>query len=1056
MEGKLGTQRQRSGKITVPDVSGLLLREHLHTRLDGAAAGRLVWLAAPAGTGKTSVLAGWIQSRNWPALWYQIDAGDRDPANFFHYLSLAARQITRRRLPVTTPENLMAPETFARRYFASLWESQKTSCILVLDNYQELPEDAVLHRIIDIAIDLLPHGSLIAIASRSAPPAALARHFSSATMTSLGWPELRLSESESGELARRWNLSAEDAARLYALSDGWAALQILLMRLPASRFLAESVKDNALLFDYIGTEIFEELTPDLSRFLMKVAIPPFVTAAQAEQLGGRNDAESILSRLARNNFLTTRHGEAGEARYQFHPLLRTFLLGRLALHLPPQEMLALRRLAVRQLEEDGEVEAAAELLRDSADWATLATLVCRHAGEWLATGRVATLRHWLESLPAETRKSAPWLLYWHGSLLRMTDPRAGRAQLEPAWQMFRERGDAAGAYLTWAAIVESYAAPWDEYLHIPAWLEKLEALRQECPEIPSPEIEAQLVGTAKTIAISAPFSPLVEQWLARAEAFAVDAPSPRHIGAFTLLTSFKSVWRSESVARIKAVLGAIRLPPDFSEKYPLSYILYCIGLGLLEAYDLNPEGCQRWVAKGLETSRNSGIQLLDTMLAIVSIHGSVVSGNVAAAENTMTEAERLVNPTWKADMFHLRYLQAGIKLMAGDTAAALRFSAGIAEGGEAVGARYLAVFPKLLRSLALAIDGQWQEARTYLPEILETGRRFPSPWMVFQGELVAAHIHFAQDESADGLAALRRAMAAGRAADIMVMRFWLPEFIAPLCARALNAGIEVDYVRRLIRTRGLLPISPCVDAWPWPVRIYTLGRFSVLRENTPIAFSGKAQKRPLQLLKALVACGGRDVSGMTLAAALWKDEINDARHALDMTVSRLRKLLGSEAAVIVQDGKVSLNDKLCFVDIWSFERHANEAEKRPGADGLPLHAGAMALYLGQFLNGEDDEAWLLPRRERLRSRYLRLALEYGALLEKHGEGRTAVDTYQRAIEIEPLAEELVQRLMRIHIEAGRTAQALEVFRRCRHMLSVVLGLPPSAATLDLAEKARTC
>lgn len=1052
----MGTQRQQFGKITVPDVSGLLPREHLYKRLDGAASGRLVWLAAPAGTGKTSVLAGWIQSRNWPALWYQIDAGDRDPANFFHYLSLAARQITRRRLPVTTPENLMAPETFARRYFASLWESQKTPRILVLDNYQELPEDAILHRIIDIAIDLLPHGSMIAIASRSAPPAALARHFSSATMASLGWPDLRLSESESSELARRWNLPAEDAARLYALSDGWAAIQVLLMRLPASRFLPETVKDNGLLLDYIQAEIFEELAPDLSRFLMKVAIPPFVTAALAEQLGGRSDAESILSRLARNNFLTTRHGEASEARYQFHPLLRAFLLGRISLHLPPPEVLALRRLAVRQLEEDGEVEAAAELLRDSADWATLATLVCRHAGGWLATGRVATLRHWLESLPAEIRKNDPWLLYWHGSLLRMTDPRAGRSQLEPAWQMFRERGEAAGAYLTWAAIVESYAAPWDEYLHIPAWLEKLEALRQEYPEIPSPEIEAQLVGTAKAVAISAPFSPLVEQWLARTEALAVDAPSPRHIGALTLLTSFKSVWRSENLARIKTVLGAIQPPPGFPEKYPLSHILYCVGMGLLEAYDLNPEGCQRWVAKGLETSRSSGIRLLDTMLAIVSIHGSVVSGNVASAENSMAEAERWVNPTWKGDMLHLRYLHAGIKLMAGDRAAALRFSVGIVEDAEAVGARYLAVFPKLLRSLVLAIGGQWQEARTYLPEILETGKRFPSPWMVFQGELVSAHIHFAQGNDTEGLAALRRAMAAGRAADIMVMRFWLPEFIGPLCARALNAGIEVDYVQRLIRTRGLLPASPCIDAWPWPVRIYTLGRFSVLRENTPIVFSGKAQKRTLQLLKALVAYGGRDVSGMTLAAALWRDEINDAQHALDMTVSRLRKLLGRDNAIIVQDGKISLNDKLCFVDIWSFERKTNEAEKIPGAEGLPLYVGAMSLYQGQFLNGETEEAWLLPRRERLRSRYLRLALEYGALLESQGEAPAAADSYQRAIEIEPLAEELVQRLMRVYIEAGRTAQALEAFRRCRHMLSVVLGLPPSAATLELAEKARNC
>lgn len=1023
-------------------------------RLDSASAGKLIWLSSPAGTGKTSLLAGWIQARHWPVLWYQVDAGDHDPATFFHFLSLAARKISRKKLPATTPENLLAPENFARRYFTCLWESLRGPHVLVLDNYQELPGDAILHRIIDAALDLLPHGSLIAVASRSDTPSALVRHFTSSAMVSLGWTDLRLSEAESNELANRWNVAPDDAARVYALSDGWAALQVLAMRLPASRIQTEAVKNEGLLFDYIGAEIFEGLDPELGRFLVKAAIPPFLTPALAGRLGGRTDAEAILSRMARQNFLTTRHGEAGGARYQFHPLLRAFLLGRLPRHVPPDELQGLRRLAAGQLEEAGDTEAAAEVLGGASDWPTLAALLCRYAAEWLAEGRIATLRLWLDRLPEEVRTNEPWLLYWHGSLLRMTDPRQGRARLEPAWQQFRARGNAAGAYLAWAAIVESYAAPWDEYLHIPAWLGKLEELQRECPDVPSAEIEAQLVGTAKAVAISAPFFPLVNHWMSRAEALVVDPPSPRHIGALALLVGFKSVWRSENVARLKTVLGAARLPPAFAAKYPLSHILYCIGLGLLEAYDLNPEGCRHWVARGFETSKASGVRLLDTMLAIVAIHADVVSGDVAGAEKSVAHAERLLNPIWKADMVHLRYLHAGLKLMAGDTAGALQLSEGLAENGEALGAKFLAVFPKLLRALALAIDGQWEAASAYLPEVLEMGRKFPSPWMEFQGELVEAHIRFAQGEETQGLAALSRALAAGRQADVMIMRFWLPAFIGPLCARALNAGIEVDYVRRLIRRRKLLPPMPSVDAWPWQVRIYTLGRFAVLRDDKPIVFSGKAQKRPLQLLKALVAFGGRGVAAMSLATTLWKNDVEDARHALDMTISRLRKLLGNEAALLIHEGKVSLNDKLCFVDTWSFERNANDSERMQEAVRLATQANALALYQGQFLNGEEEEAWLLPRREKLRSRYVRLVLDHGATLEEGGNGNAAIVVYQKAIEFEPLAEELTQRLMRLYLGSGRRAQALEAFRRCRSMLSVVLGVTPSTATLELADKAK--
>lgn len=1047
-------RRPTLGKITLPDFSGLLPRDHLYRRLDDASDGKLIWICSPAGTGKTSLLAGWVQARRLPVLWYQVDAGDHDPATFFHYLGLAARPLTRARLPATTPENLMAPETFAWRYFTRLFDGLKTPHVLVLDNYQELPDDTILHRILGIVLDLLPRGSLVAIASRGDPPAALARHFTSTAMVSMDWSDLRLTEAESRELASRWGITSEDAVRLYEASDGWAALHVLLMRLPPSRFQSEKSKEEGLLFNYIGSEIFESLDPDLRQFLVKVSLPPFVTATLAERLSGRPDAGAILSRMARQNFLTTRHGEAGAERYQFHPLLRAFLLDRLSGKLQPNEVTDLRRLAALQLEKDGDAEAAAGLLGDSGDWTTLAALLCRCAPTWLAEGRVAALKHWMERLPDTVREREPWLLYWHGSLLRMIDPRLARAQLEPAWRLFRKRGEAAGAYLVWAAIVESYSAPWDEYQHIPFWLGELDELQRECPDVPDAKIEAQLVGTAKTVAICAPYSPLISHWMVRVEALIADAPSPHHIGSLALFISFKSVWRSENVARLKVLLGAIKLPPAFANNYPLSHIQYCMGLALLEAYDLNPEGCRQWVAKGFETSRTSGVHLLDTMLAIVAVHGDVVSGDVAGGEVALAEAERLLNPIWKADMVHLRYLQAGLKLMAGETLAALRLSEGLAESGEALGARFLAVFPKLLRANALAIDGQSEEALASLPEVLEMGQGFPSPWMVFQGELVEAHVRFAQGDETPGLAALSRAMAAGRKADVMIMRFWLPEFIGPLCARALNAGIEVDYVRRLIRRRGLPPPLPSIDAWPWPVRIYTLGRFAVLRDDKPLAFSGKAQKRPLQLLKALIAFGGRSVSTATLAATLWKDEVDDARHALDMTVSRLRKLLGHEAAILIHEGKISLNDKLCFVDIWAFERLAGDANNEQGAEGSRMQAAAMVLYIGAFLAGEEEESWLLPRRERLRSRYVRLVLDHCAIQERAGDSLAAIDAYQKAIEIEPLAEVLTQRLMQIHLDRGEPAQALEVFRRCRSMLSIVLGVPPAAATLALADRAK--
>jgi DNA-binding SARP family transcriptional activator len=172
-----------------------------------------------------------------------------------------------------------------------------------------------------------------------------------------------------------------------------------------------------------------------------------------------------------------------------------------------------------------------------------------------------------------------------------------------------------------------------------------------------------------------------------------------------------------------------------------------------------------------------------------------------------------------------------------------------------------------------------------------------------------------------------------------------------------------------------------------------------------------------------------------------------------MAVSRLRKLLGDDRALLVQEGKLSLNDKLVWVDANAFERLAGDFETHKPDAEPDLARRAMDLYTGHFLTGDDEFSWLLGRRDRLRSRYLRLVAAHGAALERLGQRSQAIEGYRRALELEPLAEEITQRLMLCHLEQGEHAQALETYRRCRQMLSVVLGVSPSPQTEQLAARA---
>jgi len=100
--------------------------------------------------------------------------------------------------------------------------------------------------------------------------------------------------------------------------------------------------------------------------------------------------------------------------------------------------------------------------------------------------------------------------------------------------------------------------------------------------------------------------------------------------------------------------------------------------------------------------------------------------------------------------------------------------------------------------------------------------------------------------------------------------------MAKLCIKALQAGIEVEYTQELIRRFHLSPDQSSIhlENWPWPLKIFTLGRFELLKEEKPIPSSRKIQQKPLALLKALIALGGKGVreeqlSDIPLAGSGW-------------------------------------------------------------------------------------------------------------------------------------------------------------------------------------------
>lgn len=250
-----------------------------------------------------------------------------------------------------------------------------------------------------------------------------------------------------------------------------------------------------------------------------------------------------------------------------------------------------------------------------------------------------------------------------------------------------------------------------------------------------------------------------------------------------------------------------------------------------------------------------------------------------------------------------------------------------------------------------------------------------------------------------------------------------------------------------------------------PVRIHSLGRFSVQLHRQAVTGGVKARnQRPLELLQALIAFGGRGVHAELLSQALWPDAEGDkAQNAFDVTLHRLRQLIGLKGLFLVHDRRLTLNSDLAWVDAWAFERAVNHAERLLNRFDEPLSVRELAhseerilaLYQGAFLEREATRTWALSLRERLRSKLLRHIAEAGRAWESAGEWDRAVHYYHRGLEIDPLIEAMYQRLMHCFRATGRIAEALATYQRCRAVLAEQFQIEPSPATRELYHSLRT-
>ena len=1122
---------QYQRKVTGPALPAIHLhREALVNRVNdiitGSVAGletevrlspyKLVLLHAPAGYGKTTLLADFAQRSSFPCCWYFLDHTDSDRITFLTVLLVSIRQ----RFPdfsrtldslltgiaseqANNPANVNYFEMIVDTLVAAIEIEIPERFALLLCNYQEINELQEMNMLVNYLLQRLPQQCVLVIESRIIPHLDFAQLLAEQMIFGIGISQMRFTPQQIHKLAQLQDVGPftdNEAKQMACTFDGWIAGILLGTRLsnlhqfqqslPTSVFGDISVQTATLqyLFSYVVNEVFKSHQVAY-HFLKEACVLQEMTAVRCADLLDITFSEAYthLHYLEQQNLFVTHSGEGYDVVYTCTPVLRKLFCEELR-NQAPERFSHLHQRAAELLSTSHNYSQAIYHALEANGIEIAVRLIIESAEQMINQGHAETLAHWIDTIPPPTSHQCPQLLLIRSDIyLRQGNHNAALPLLDEADRVVQIMNNQASSFTAYHLPIlqtEIAIARSTILFQQREYLQSQFICQQVLANLPADEIMLRAKGYMRlglchillgdfTSGITQ-IQKALQLWgrhtirrqtadghSALASAYSLQGNfvlAEHHVNrALACWNQLQDIWgKIDNLVS----LGNIRLRQGASDEAEtifqeaLSLARGPIRFQRGQAYALSSLG----VCYQIQERYESALKVTEEALALArQINDRFLENSVICDLATNYLAMR-------------------------DTATAMLLISEVevqTANGKPIG--YKRAIRDLIYGTIYLYQREYKQAWPYLSESEATLRKVGLKQEHLQALLRLATYHLSQQQIPDAVRYLETAAMIISICEGYEQLAQMEIRRLPVLHQALKSLPELEQARTLFHLEVAYQTAPAHERYssiqekeqavqpvaPPPttealVQSYNL---TILALGEPAVYLHQElvtrwrMARAMELFFYLLDCG-RPIRKETIITALWPEIDEQTTRTFYSTIHYLRQALGGESIVIAKGGMYDLKlDALYGKEVWydvaAFEDFHKQA-KHALEGNNDVEAKTSFLAMIDIYRGDYVQPfysdWCASRRDELRRAYLEARHQLAQIAWRAEQFDESIAHWQQMLAVDNWLEEAHYGLMRCYARQGKRSLALRQYQRCKEILQQEFGAVPRASIQNLYQR----